>query len=86
MGRSGKDISIKAYVFLADACKIVTAMARGVIATPFDVKPFQVAVDETAKEAAEPHYTWECATSYSKEDEQTSLNPISGEYPLGLVD
>ncbi|EEU40975.1 uncharacterized protein NECHADRAFT_99299 [Fusarium vanettenii 77-13-4] len=46
----------------------------------------QVAVDETVKEATEPHYTWECATTYSKEDEQTSLNPISGEYTFGLVD
>ncbi|KAJ3465501.1 hypothetical protein MRS44_006159 [Fusarium solani] len=69
-------LSTDAYIKWED--QIVTAMARGVIATPFDVKPFQVAVDETAKEATEPHYTWECATTYSKEDEQTSLNPISG--------
>lgn len=86
MGKSGKDISIKKPGALTDACKIVTAMARGVIATPFDVKPFQVSFDETAEEASdEPHYTWECATTYSKEDEQTLLNPISGEYSLELV-
>lgn len=79
-------ISSSSYVFFTNECEIATTMARGVIATPFDVKPFQVAVDETAKEATEPHYTWECATTYSKEDEQTSLNPISGEYSLELVD
>ncbi|KAF5010906.1 hypothetical protein FDECE_2934 [Fusarium decemcellulare] len=53
-------------------------VARGVISTPFDVKPFQVSFLDAAKEPSEPHYTWECSTTYSKDDEVTSTNPISG--------
>ncbi|KAF4963669.1 hypothetical protein FSARC_8313 [Fusarium sarcochroum] len=51
---------------------------RGVIATPFDVKPFQVSFVNYAKEPTGAHYTWECSTTYSKEDEEVSSNPISG--------
>ena len=58
------------------------ATARGVIATPFDVKPFQVSFMNDAKESTGAHYTWECSTTYSKEDEEISSNPISGIYPL----
>ncbi|KAM0563683.1 hypothetical protein ACHAPJ_001410 [Fusarium lateritium] len=54
------------------------ATARGVIATPFDVKPFQVSFMNDAKESTGAHYTWECSTTYSKEDEEISSNPISG--------
>ncbi|KAJ4270452.1 hypothetical protein NW762_002134 [Fusarium torreyae] len=52
--------------------------ARGVITTPFDVKPFQVSFMNDAKESTGAHYTWECSTTYSKEDEEISSNPISG--------
>ncbi|KAM0206461.1 hypothetical protein ACHAQI_008188 [Fusarium lateritium] len=53
-------------------------IARGVIATPFDVKPFQVSFLDCDNEPAGAHYTWECSTTYSKEDELVSSNPISG--------
>lgn len=53
-------------------------VARGVIGTPFDVKPFQVSLFDDLQTTAEPHYTWECGTTYSKEEESTSTNPISG--------
>ncbi|KAM0321968.1 hypothetical protein ACHAPQ_009193 [Fusarium lateritium] len=53
-------------------------IARGVIATPFDVKPFQVSFLDCDDEPAGAHYTWECSTTYSKEDELVSSNPISG--------
>ncbi|KAF5020505.1 hypothetical protein F66182_7468 [Fusarium sp. NRRL 66182] len=51
--------------------------ARGVIATPFDVKPFQVSFVNCAQDTTSAHYTWECSTTYSK-DEEVSSNPISG--------
>ncbi|CAJ0549093.1 Ff.00g027060.m01.CDS01 [Fusarium sp. VM40] len=53
-------------------------IARGVIATPFDVKPFQVSFLDCDSEPAGAHYTWECSTTYSKEGELVSSNPISG--------
>ncbi|KAM5362021.1 hypothetical protein ACJZ2D_012771 [Fusarium nematophilum] len=53
-------------------------VARGVIGTPYDVKHFQVSFLDAANELAEPHYTWECSTTYSKEEEKPSSNPISG--------
>jgi hypothetical protein len=56
-------------------------IARGVIATPFDVKPFQVSFLDCDNEPAGAHYTWECSTTYSKEDELVSSNPISGGCP-----
>ncbi|KAF9775249.1 hypothetical protein IL306_006665 [Fusarium sp. DS 682] len=53
-------------------------VARGVVADPFNVKPFQVSFFDDAEELAGAHYTWECSTTYSKEDEIVSSNPISG--------
>ena len=61
-------------------------VARGVIGTPFDVKPFQVSLFDDLQTTAEPHYTWECGTTYSKEEESTSTNPISGNRPLFHLD
>ncbi|KAM0506348.1 hypothetical protein ACHAP8_001384 [Fusarium lateritium] len=52
--------------------------AQGVITTPFDVKPFQVSFVANAEEPSEPHYTWECSTTYPKESEVVSSNPITG--------
>jgi hypothetical protein len=49
-----------------------------VVADPFNVKPFQVSFVGDAEELAGAHYTWECSTTYSKEDEIVSSNPISG--------
>ncbi|KAF5262613.1 hypothetical protein FOXYS1_6650 [Fusarium oxysporum] len=53
-------------------------IVRGVVADPFNVKPFQVSFVGDAEELAGAHYTWECSTTYSKEDEIVSSNPISG--------
>ncbi|KAF5700026.1 hypothetical protein FGLOB1_11039 [Fusarium globosum] len=53
-------------------------VARGVVADPFNVKPFQVSFVGDAEELAGAHYTWECSTTYPKEDEIVSSNPISG--------
>lgn len=48
------------------------------VADPFNVKPFQVSFVGDAEELAGAHYTWECSTTYSKEDEIVSSNPVSG--------
>lgn len=53
-------------------------LAKGVIGTPFDVKPFQVSLSDPPKEPGEAHYTWECSTTYPKEEENISKNPITG--------
>ncbi|KAF4999144.1 hypothetical protein FGRMN_2672 [Fusarium graminum] len=53
-------------------------IARGVIATPFNVKPFQVSFLDHENQPTGAHYTWECSTTYSNEDELISSNPISG--------
>ncbi|KAH7165584.1 peptidase C13 family-domain-containing protein [Dactylonectria macrodidyma] len=53
-------------------------VARGVLGTPFDVKPFQVSYTAPPQEVREPHYTWECSTAYPKEEEHISKNPITG--------
>lgn len=70
------------YYLLLISFKIVydddNPIARGVIATPFDVKPFQVSFLDCDSEPAGAHYTWECSTTYSKEGELVSSNPISG--------
>ncbi|KAL4729394.1 hypothetical protein ACLX1H_003811 [Fusarium chlamydosporum] len=52
--------------------------ARGVITTPFDVKPFQISFVADASRPTDPHYTWECSTTYPKEGEVVSSNPITG--------
>ncbi|KAK7409457.1 hypothetical protein QQX98_008365 [Neonectria punicea] len=53
-------------------------VVKGVIGTPFAVKPFQVSLSDPPKKREEPHYTWECSTTYSNEGENTSTNPITG--------
>ncbi|KAI5463201.1 hypothetical protein BGZ63DRAFT_505263 [Mariannaea sp. PMI_226] len=53
-------------------------VVRGVIGTPFDIKPFQVSLFDVPQASGEPHYTWECSTTYPKEGETTSTNPITG--------
>lgn len=52
--------------------------ARGVITTPFNVTPFQVSFVADSEVPPEPHYTWECSTTYPKESEVLSSNPITG--------
>lgn len=59
-------------------------VVRGVIGTPFDVKPFQVSPLDETQAPAEPHYTWECSTTYSKEEESLLKNPISGNWLMSL--
>ncbi|RFN53520.1 hypothetical protein FIE12Z_2128 [Fusarium flagelliforme] len=54
-----------------------TGKTRGVVATPFDVKPFQVSLVD-AEQPTDSHYTWECSTTYPKEGEMISSNPITG--------
>ncbi|KAH6607717.1 hypothetical protein Trco_004030 [Trichoderma cornu-damae] len=51
--------------------------ARGVIATPFAIKPFQVMLNGALDEPAPPHSIWECASTYAESNE-TSTNPITG--------
>ncbi|RGP75304.1 hypothetical protein FSPOR_926 [Fusarium sporotrichioides] len=58
--------------------------ARGVITTPFDVKPFQVSFEAEAEGPSEPHYTWECSTTYPKESEVVSSNPITDWFQTNL--
>ncbi|CAM1511309.1 Fc.00g088220.m01.CDS01 [Cosmosporella sp. VM-42] len=53
------------------------SIARGIIATPFDVKPFRVVLSDPPRAPVEPHYTWECSTTYPKDDEKISTNPIT---------
>lgn len=57
-------------------------VVKGVIGTPFDVKPFQVSLSDPPKKPEEPHYTWECSTTYSNDKENTSTNPITGAWHL----
>ncbi|RFU78048.1 gpi-anchor transamidase [Trichoderma arundinaceum] len=40
--------------------------ARGIIATPFTVKPFQVVLNGALNEPAPPHSIWECASTYAE--------------------
>ncbi|KOS17455.1 hypothetical protein ESCO_002896 [Escovopsis weberi] len=52
-------------------------VARGVIATPFVVKPFQVALNSVLAEPIKDHSPRECSSQYPGEDE-ASTNPITG--------
>lgn len=52
-------------------------VVRGVIGTPFTVKPFKVSFAEEPQSVPEAHYTWECSTTYPQDDE-VSANPITG--------
>ncbi|KAF5576499.1 hypothetical protein FPCIR_12562 [Fusarium pseudocircinatum] len=75
-------LSTDAYIEWEDLPEIVyddgKPVVRGVVADPFNVKPFQVSFVGDAEELAAAHYTWECSTTYSKEDEIVSSNPVSG--------
>lgn len=51
--------------------------ARGIISTPFTVKPFQVMLNGAVDEPAAAHSIWECASTYPDTDEM-STNPITG--------
>ncbi|TWU76419.1 hypothetical protein ED733_006852 [Metarhizium rileyi] len=52
-------------------------MARGIIATPFVVKPFQVDLCANPSQATEPHSPRDCSTLYPPAEEM-STNPITG--------
>ncbi|KAK5998351.1 GPI-anchor transamidase [Cladobotryum mycophilum] len=52
-------------------------IARGVIATPFVSKLFQVALNGALSEPMQEHSPWECSSMYPREDE-LSTNPITG--------
>ncbi|EXV04953.1 transcription factor IIIC subunit delta domain protein [Metarhizium robertsii] len=52
-------------------------MARGIIATPFVVKPFQVDLCANPGPRLAPHSPRDCSTSYPPPDE-ISTNPITG--------
>lgn len=51
--------------------------ARGIVSTPFTVKPFQVLLNGALAEPKPPHTVWECASAYPESDEP-STNPITG--------
>jgi hypothetical protein len=59
-----------------------TPVARGVIGTPYEVKPFQVSLTDEPRAPAEAHYTWECSTTYARDNEGLSTNPITGTFYL----
>jgi hypothetical protein len=52
--------------------------ARGIVSTPFTVKPFQVLLNGALAEPKPSHSVWECASAYPESDEP-STNPITGE-------
>ncbi|KAF4513623.1 hypothetical protein G6O67_000871 [Ophiocordyceps sinensis] len=51
--------------------------ARGIIATPFVPKPFQVNLGANPSEPVAAHATSQCATVYAR-DEDSTTNPITG--------
>ena len=53
-------------------------VARGVIGTPYEVKPFQVSLTEDPRAPLDPHYAWDCSTTYANGSEGVSTNPITG--------
>ncbi|KAF5694312.1 hypothetical protein FDENT_1282 [Fusarium denticulatum] len=62
-------LSTDAYIEWEDLPEIVyddgKPVVRGVVADPFNVKPFQVSFVGDAEELAAAHYTWECSTTLS---------------------
>jgi hypothetical protein len=54
-----------------------THVGRGVITTPFVIKPFQVALTGPLNPPADRHTISQCATSYAKEEDMAT-NPITG--------
>lgn len=53
--------------------------ARGIIATPLTLQPFQIPVSKSSSSPLKKHSTTECQTTYSAAGE-TSTNPITGTY------
>ncbi|PON21332.1 hypothetical protein TGAM01_v209783 [Trichoderma gamsii] len=51
--------------------------ARGIVSTPFTVKPFQVLLNGALAEPKPSHSVWECNSAYPDSDEP-STNPITG--------
>lgn len=51
---------------------------RGLIATGFDLKQFEVNLLGGPSHQTEKHSVWDCRTVYREEDEHASQNPIAG--------
>lgn len=54
-----------------------SSTARGFVASPFEVHPFEVALTGPLEDPLAPHKTSECSTTYS--DQAGSTNPITGQ-------
>ena len=54
------------------------SVCRGVIATPFVIRAFQIDVDELNEEGEQEHSPEKCGTFYASEEEDDMQNPVSG--------
>ncbi|KFA78076.1 hypothetical protein S40288_05430 [Stachybotrys chartarum IBT 40288] len=72
-------LSPDAFVEWEDAVWIEdgVSICRGMIATPFVVKPFQVALTGPLSPILEEHFVRDCGTTYPLEEEP-EVNPITG--------